>query len=189
MNDAASSSSKTTRDTKSRQRFLDAAEFQFAEYGYEGAKIRAIAERSQVNLGALHHYWGSKEELFTAVCQRRLLPMNNERIRRFNELSEQALQQDDKQNVDIRELFRASLEPTFFLDDLNTEERKIFRKFYGRALTEPSPVVSKVMREIFRPVSDCFFKILRGLCSHLNDDEFYWRGKLCIIFLLCGGEP
>lgn len=169
---------KSTRDTQSRLRFLDAAEYLFAEFGYEGAKIRAIAERSKVNLGALHHYWGTKEELFTAVCERRLIPMNNERIRRLDELADQS--QTQNKPVDIRELFKASIEPTFFLDGLNNEGQNIFRTFYGRVLCEPSPVVGQIMRDLFSPVSARFYPLLREICPHLSDDEFYWRAN-CIM--------
>lgn len=168
---------KGARDTPSRQHFLDAAEFMFAEYGYDGAKIRAIAERSKVNLGALHHYWGSKEELFSDVCSRRLQDMNTERLQRFAALTETAEKQCTK--IDIRDLFRASIEPTFFLNDMKQKEQAIFRKFYGRVMTEPSPVVGKVMRGIFSPVSKRFFVILRDLCPHLSTNEFYWRA-MCI---------
>ena len=151
---------KLVRDTASQQRFLNAAEYLFAEHGYEGA---------------LHHYWGNKEELFSAVCQRRLSSMNNERMQRLDDLVSQA----GDGEIDIRGLFRASIEPTFFLHNLNTDEQQIFRKFYGRAMTEPSPLVGKVMREIFTPVSLRFFSLLKGICPHLTDDEFYWRAN-CI---------
>lgn len=167
-----------TRDTKSQQRFLDAAESLFGDYGYEGAKIRAIAELSKVNLGALHHYWGSKEELFSAVCQRRFLPMNQERMRRFDDLVKQSSNSNGLP-IDIRALFRASIEPTFFLNDLTKDEHNIFRKFYGRAISEPSHVVGKVMKEIFTPISIHFFALLQQLCPHLTNDEFYWRSN-CI---------
>jgi AcrR family transcriptional regulator len=163
----------------SKERFLDAAEYLFAEYGYEGAKIRAIADLSKVNLGALHHYWGSKEELFAAVCKRRLEPMNNERLRLYEELVQADNRKTGKSDpcplLDIKALFRASLVPTFFLEDLDSEEQIVFRKFYGRALTEPSPVVAKVMMEIFIPASQRFFELLRVCCPHLDDDQFYWR--------------
>ena len=64
--------------------FLDAAERQFAENGYAGAKIRAIAEEAEANLGALHYYWGSKESLFRAACSRRMEPVIAERMRRYD---------------------------------------------------------------------------------------------------------
>lgn len=159
------------RNTISRQKFLDSAETLIAEHGYEGTKIRAIAEHSGVNLGALHHYWGSKEELFVEVCNRRLGPMNEERMRRFDEIEKS---RKDKP-ADIRELFKAAIEPTFFLLENSKKEQVIFRKFYGRVMTEPPEVVNKVMRKLFAPVSSRFFAMLRENCPHLTDDEFYWR--------------
>lgn len=158
-----------------RERFLNAAEYLFGEYGYDGVKIRTIADLSKVNLATLHHYWGNKENLFADVCKRRLEPMNAERLKRFEALTEKS----GDAPVNIRALFRASLEPTFFLDELAAEERSIFSRFYGRALSDPSPVVGKVMRNIFTPVSTRFFELLRPSCPHLTDDEFYWR-SMCI---------
>jgi AcrR family transcriptional regulator len=159
------------RNTQSRQKFLDSAEILFAEHGYEGTKIRAIADHSEVNLGALHHYWGSKEELFIEVCNRRLGPMNEERMLRFDALEKTK----NGKPVDIKELFKAAIEPTFFLLENNKKEQVIFRKFYGRVMTEPPEIVNTVMRKLFSPVSTRFFCLLRENCPHLSDDEFYWR--------------
>ena len=161
------------RDTQSRRRFLSAAEYLFAELGYEGTRIRAIAERSKVNLGALHHYWGNKEELFKAVCENCFIEMNKERMRRFDELEEQA--RTSGTPIAMRALFRATIEPTFFTKKMSARGLKIYLKFYGRTMTEPSPPVQKVMLELFSPVSQRFLDMLRELCPHLSDDEFYWR--------------
>ena len=160
------------RNTKSRQKFLESAEMLFAGNGYEGTKIRAIADHSEVNLGALHHYWGSKEELFIEVCNTRLGPMNEERMLRFDELEKN---KKSGEPVNIKELFKAAIEPTFFLLENNKKEQIIFRKFYGRVMTEPPEIVNTVMRKLFSPVSSRFFSLLKENCPHLSDDEFYWR--------------
>lgn len=154
-----------------RVKFLNAAEELFADHGYEGTKIRAIADKSRVNLGALHHYWGNKLELFKAVCERRLRPMNEERLR----LMQAWARQSEHGQADIRGLLRASLEPTFFIANLNEEEQAIFRKFYGRVLTDPTQQVGQIIRDIFQDTSSLFLTLLRKHCAHLNDKEFYWR--------------
>jgi AcrR family transcriptional regulator len=169
---------KVTKSSKSREKFLNAAEYLFSEHGYEGTKIREIADRSKVNLGSLHYYWGNKEELFSAVCERRLQGMNDERMQRFNTLLENRKVDDKPINL-MRDLFKASIEPTFFLYDFDDKEQATFRKLYGRVMTEPSPLVGKIMRKLFAPVSRHFFNILRDLCPHLTDDEFYWRA-MCL---------
>lgn len=54
----------------SRERILLAATQEFAEKGYDGARVDEIARISQLNKNALYHYFGSKEQLFTAVLER-----------------------------------------------------------------------------------------------------------------------
>ncbi len=51
-------------------RILDAAEAVFAEHGYGGTSTREIARRAGIPFGALHYHWGSKRQLWQAVCKR-----------------------------------------------------------------------------------------------------------------------
>ena len=50
-----------------REQILAAAREQFAAGGYEGTSIRAIAAVAEVDPALVHHYFGTKEKLFTAV--------------------------------------------------------------------------------------------------------------------------
>lgn len=56
---------KATRDA-----ILKAAIDAFAESGFHGTKLRALARRAGVNQGLIHHYFGSKEALLNEVLQR-----------------------------------------------------------------------------------------------------------------------
>ena len=49
-----------------RAQLLDAARAEFAERGYEGATVRAIADRAGVDPAMVNHFFGGKEGLFTA---------------------------------------------------------------------------------------------------------------------------
>jgi AcrR family transcriptional regulator len=53
---------------------LDAARAAFAEQGFHGATIRGIAARAQVDPALVHHYFGSKEDLFGAAIDLPLRP-------------------------------------------------------------------------------------------------------------------
>ncbi len=59
------------RAVRTRETILDAAEFLFAERGFDGASIRDIAARAGVPVGLVAHHGGSKEELFFTVIARR----------------------------------------------------------------------------------------------------------------------
>jgi AcrR family transcriptional regulator len=52
-----------------REAILAAAREVFAERGSDGASIRAIATSAGVDPALVHHYFGTKEQLFTATVQ------------------------------------------------------------------------------------------------------------------------
>lgn len=52
-----------------RGEIVDAARQVFSEQGFESATIRRIAERAGVDPALVHHYFGSKQELFVAVVK------------------------------------------------------------------------------------------------------------------------
>jgi AcrR family transcriptional regulator len=51
-----------------RRRLLDAATTEFAQYGMAGARVERIAEAAGSNKAQIYHYFGSKTQLFDAVC-------------------------------------------------------------------------------------------------------------------------
>ena len=53
----------------SREAILDAAREAFAEHGYDGASIRAIARRADVDPALVHHFFGTKDELFRTAME------------------------------------------------------------------------------------------------------------------------
>jgi AcrR family transcriptional regulator len=54
-------------ETGARERILASAVEEFAEQGYEGATIRGIAARADVDSALVHHYFGTKADLFAEV--------------------------------------------------------------------------------------------------------------------------
>lgn len=56
---------------------LDAARGEFAAHGYEKSSMRGIARAAGVDAALLHHYFGSKQQLFLAALE---FPVNPEFI-------------------------------------------------------------------------------------------------------------
>jgi AcrR family transcriptional regulator len=56
-------------NTDTRQQILAAARKAFAERGYDGASIRAIATSAGVDPALVHHYFGAKDKLFLATME------------------------------------------------------------------------------------------------------------------------
>lgn len=55
--------------TETRESILIAARSLFGERGYDGATIRAIAGQAGVDPALVHHFYGSKEQVFVAAMQ------------------------------------------------------------------------------------------------------------------------
>jgi len=53
---------------------LDAAESAFAELGFAGARVDAIAREAGIRRASLFHYYPDKQALHAAVIERRVLP-------------------------------------------------------------------------------------------------------------------
>jgi AcrR family transcriptional regulator len=72
-----------------REAILDAARRAFAEHGYQHATVRGVADLAGVDPALVHHYFGTKQELFVAAVQ---LPVNpvEQLMAVLNEDSDQA---------------------------------------------------------------------------------------------------
>jgi AcrR family transcriptional regulator len=65
-----------TKGERTAERILDVAEALFAERGFEGTALRAIADGAGIREPSLYNHFRSKRELFAAVLDRALTPMD-----------------------------------------------------------------------------------------------------------------
>jgi AcrR family transcriptional regulator len=71
-------SGRRAGDSGTREAILASARRRFADHGYDGATIRAIAADAGVDPALVHHFYGSKEALFAAAMRMPFVP--SERI-------------------------------------------------------------------------------------------------------------
>ena len=57
------------RPEVARGEILEAAAPEFAEHGFEGARLEKIAARAEINVSLIYHYFANKEDLFIAVLE------------------------------------------------------------------------------------------------------------------------
>ena len=57
---------------KTSGRILAAALTEFADKGFAGARVDAIARRAGINKRMLYHYFGDKEALFRAMLRKKI---------------------------------------------------------------------------------------------------------------------
>jgi len=93
--------------SETKDRILDAAELLFARQGVGATSLRSVTSEARVNGAAIHYHFGSKGELVQALIERRIAPINAERLERLD-----ALERDARgAGVALEPLLRAFLEP------------------------------------------------------------------------------
>ncbi|MFE9722488.1 TetR family transcriptional regulator [Streptomyces sp. NPDC005794] len=58
-----------TTGPDARTRILEAARTEFAERGYDRTSVRGIARAADVDAALVHHYFGTKDEVFAAAIE------------------------------------------------------------------------------------------------------------------------
>ncbi|GAA2431061.1 TetR family transcriptional regulator [Streptomyces macrosporus] len=69
------SAARAAAGEAARDRILASARAEFAERGYDKASIRAIARGAEVDPALVHHYFGTKEQVFEAAVEVSLAPV------------------------------------------------------------------------------------------------------------------
>ncbi|MFH9553138.1 TetR family transcriptional regulator [Streptomyces sp. NBC_00377] len=66
-----------TESADTRDRILAAAREEFSERGYEKTSVRGIAKAAGVDAALVHHYFGTKEQVFEAAIEVAFAPALN----------------------------------------------------------------------------------------------------------------
>jgi AcrR family transcriptional regulator len=161
-----------SRTAETKERILDAADRLFAERGFHGTALRAVASAARVNLAAAHYHFGSKQELFHAVVARRIAPINEERLKRL-----EALEASEPTGpLPLEALLAAFIEPAIRAGLAGSELRHVV----GRIYSEPPDIVRPLIEEQFSEVSARFCSALERSLPYLSRSEVLWRLQFAV---------
>jgi len=156
-------------DGQTRERILRAAERLFAEHGYSGVSLRTIMAEAGANTASVHYYFRGKEGLLRALFDMRTGPMNAERVR----LLDVCQNEFEQGQLTIRKLIAAFAGPA--IRSGWHPNGVLFEKLSAQCSVDPNPAVRRVVFESYHAVAMRFVSMLRAICPHLSDTEFYWR--------------
>lgn len=151
-----------------RSRLLDTAERLFSDHGLQGTSLRAITTAAGVNLAAVNYHFQSKEGLIAAVFERRIQPLNAERLR----LLDAAAARTDP--PELESILRAFLAPALRLHASEAPGDGCFMRLLGRAFAEPGEIKLLVLSQ-FRPTAERFVDALSKATPDLPRSDLLWR--------------
>ena len=155
-----------------REAILDAAEAVFAEHGFDGARMEAIARSSSYNSSLIFHYFGDKLNLYAEVIRRADREMTVLQTQVFTPLFE------NETILSNPQAFRAFLEniSALYLDYLLNHPRftrmllweqaegwQTFSKIFTRFDTDNGEQIESIFRKAYRKgmLRSNFFPILQ----------------------------
>jgi len=155
-------------DADARTRIVDAAERLFAEHGYHAVSLRTIMGLAQVNVSAVHYYFGSKKNLLQAVLDRRAAPINRARKERLFRCIDR-----NGRVASVEEILEAYIGPA--LEVCSDPGGQLFVRVSALASVDPSPDVQDIMQSIYDETARLFVHALRRACPRLKEADLYWR--------------
>ena len=140
-----------------RQRLLDIAEQLFAERGFYGVSIAAIASEVGFTKQGLLHYFNSKEKLYGAILQR----ISDD----FQEQQTEAEQASEEPTESLKQFYAALAEPT----ETNTRRTRLLMRELLDNNARATNAENWYLREFLERLI-VMIKAIEGLQS-LSDEE------------------
>jgi len=149
------------------ERLLNTAERLFAEYGYDGVGMRALADVAGVNLGAATYHYGSKEKLYIETFMRRFRPVEAERL----ELLRQAQATAKGKPISVEKIVDCMIRPPF----LCALKHPNFPALLARNLFMPPPFMQEFLLKELAPHTEPFVAVLAQALPKLPPDILRMR--------------
>ena len=187
MNSASASAQQDTARLESRRtRILDAAEKLFAEHGYDGVTLRAIAREADVDVALANYHFGRKHELFEATFMRRAELLNRWRIKALDEAFAAAAPNPPS----VRAIMDAYLYPILHGPHIT---EPAWRSYYALVayVNNSTEWGGKLMSRFFNPMVDRFIDALRKALPDAREEALFWgyhclSGALTLAFAQTG---
>jgi len=149
-----------------RERLIAAAERLFAERGFAGVSVRAIAADAGVNWSLLGYYFRGKHGLLAEVYRRHCATLNAERLRLLAEAS--------RQGPTLEGVIDAFVRPAL-AEIQGPGGQSQFSRLRAMLAAEDAPLFAALVAENFDQSSRTFVRALRACLPALPEDEILWR--------------
>jgi AcrR family transcriptional regulator len=157
-------------DTKTK--ILDVAEKLFAETGIHATSIRQIVKEAGVNVASLHYHFGSKEAVIHQIITRRLQPLNEQKVKRLDQLEEKS----NGKPPDLEGVLRAFIEPHIQMQKVAADKVKILMKLMVQIEDDAHKL--EVMKDpVVINTFNRYLTTLHTVLPHLSRAELIWRFK------------
>lgn len=152
---------------------IEAAGELFAAQGFEGASVRAIAEKAGANVASINYHFGSKENLYTEVM-RYVVYRGRSVTPSVAVAADARLDTPEGAAEVIREIVKADFAAFYAAD-----QPPWYGRLITRSLLDPTPALRAVVKQIFEPDHEALKVIfMRARPGMTAEDARFWAFAL-----------
>ncbi len=153
------------------EKILYVAEESFAIHGFFASSLRQITRDAGVNVAAVHYHFGSKESLFLAVLNRRILPYFTMVLDGINQMTEcQMMQAED--------LVYSWAQSSVLYAEQNKREAALVTKLVSRLMMDEYKVFRTELSKEYDNFIKHFLMIFQRALPNLSPEDVRWRMHL-----------
>lgn len=159
-----------------RDRILAAAERLFADFGYDGVSMRQIGAEADVQIALITYYFGSKDGLYRAVFENRIVPLNDIRRR--------ALQ--DAMNAPGGPTVPAVLDALArpWIEMSSREDGRYYTRLIAREAYDPREAERGIVADLLDPIAREFLAALEQALPQKSRADVHWTYHVFVNSLL-----
>ena len=175
--DPAEPSASARSGDRTRTQILEAAETLFSEHGLDGVSMRQIAEQGQVTLALVNYHFGSKDKLYRAVFERRIVPVSGSR--------RQALARvlaNGGKVPPIREVLDALARP--WVEMRREPGGMAYTRLIARECSDPAEGRRGIVADLLDPIAIEFTAAMQKALPHMEPRKVAWAYHFFIGALL-----
>ena len=161
---------KAARPRSTRERILDTAEQLFASKGVLAVTLRSIAAAAEVNVAAVNYHFGTKEKLFDEMFQRRIAPLNEERLAGLKACIARA---DGAPSLEA--IVEAYVMPAARLADASGASARAIIVQYSLGRILAMPEANRMLVRYYDRLRREYVAALRRALPELSTHEVVWR--------------
>lgn len=162
---------KKAPSDSTRERILKAAERIYAASGFHGMSLREVTLLAGVNLAAVNYHFGSKDKLIHAMADRRLTPINTERLERLQKLRHH----HGKDPIPVSDLVAGLVDPMFKALRQSKGNRAIMVRLVAQMLIDDPHRFSHIHKVFYQNVIDVYHDELQRTFPGLSTHQVYAR--------------
>jgi AcrR family transcriptional regulator len=167
----------TPKSERTKERILRVAERLFAEHGYDGVSMRALAGAAGVQLALLSYYFRNKLGIYRAVFERRINPISEQRRAALREVMERA-----DPPPSIEEVLDALARPWVELRSQRGGED--YSRLIAREVGDPQEGRRGIVEEMLDPIAAEFIKAMEEVLPGHPRAQVHWAYHFFIGALL-----